>query len=131
MKNKKGFTLIELIAVLGIISIIILVGAPSLINQVESSKQNKYDNFVADLCLAAETYINHSKIQEANQLVNAEDKIRINVSDLIVNGYVKSSLKNPKTKEKINNEDYLRIKLTESLTYSCKLNDVGEWVNDK
>ena len=37
--NKKGFTLVELLAILGLLTIIVLLGAPILINQIDSSKK--------------------------------------------------------------------------------------------
>lgn len=121
MKNKKGFTLIELVAILGIISIIILLGAPILINQIETSRKNKYNNFVSDLCLAAESYINHSNdIEEFDDFNNPNDTVNINISSLIANGYIKSNIKNPNTDEKINDE-ILTVKLTDDMTYSCTL----------
>lgn len=121
MKNK-GFTLIELIALLGVIAIILLLSAPSLINQIESTRKNNYDNFVSDLCLAAEAYLNHSDVEGADDLKNSEDSMELNVVDLISNGYVKSNIKNPKTNEKLTSSDKLIITLTDDMTYKCTLN---------
>jgi len=122
MKNKKGFTLVEIIALLGIIAIMLLLAAPSLVNQIETTRENNYKNFVSDLCLAAESYLNHSDVEGSNDLENANDSIEISVEDLIASGYVKSNLKNPKTDKKLTASDRLTITLTEDLTYTCTLN---------
>lgn len=118
--NNKGFTLIELIAIIGLLAIIILISVPNFTNQIEWSKKNNYDNFISDLCLAAESYVNHSD-QESN-FKNAGDTISINIEDLKSNGYIKSNLKNPKTNEVLTSSDTLIVTLTEDLTYSCELN---------
>ena len=39
MKNKKGFTLVELMAVIIIISLIAILTFPNIINQIKKSKQ--------------------------------------------------------------------------------------------
>ena len=121
MKNK-GFTLIELIALLGVIAIILLLSAPSLINQIESTRKNNYDNFVSDLCLAAEAYLNHSDVEGSDDLKNSGDSMSLSVVELISNGYVKSNIKNPKTNEKLATSDTLTITLTDDMTYKCTLN---------
>ena len=58
MKNNKGFTIIELLAVLVILITILLIGIPSITSTVERNKQNalnkKYDIIEA----AGETYVN-------------------------------------------------------------------------
>lgn len=122
MKNKKGFTLVELIALLGIIAIMLLLVGPSLVNQVETTRKNNYDNFVSDLCLAAESYLNHSDVSGASDLKNSGDTINISALDLISSGYVKSNLKNPNTDKTLTADDILSITLTEDMTYTCTLN---------
>lgn len=121
MKNKKGFTLVELIALLGVIAIILLLTAPSLINQIETTRKNNYDNFVSDLCLAAESYLNHNDVENFDNLESGST-ISINLVDLISAGYVKSNLKNPNTDQILSSSDILNVTLTEDLTYKCTLN---------
>ena len=118
--NNKGFTLVELIAIIGLLAIIVLISIPSFTNQIEWSRKNNYDNFISDLCLAAESYVNHSG--EVSNFSNAGDTITINIEDLKSNGYIKSNLKNPKTNEVLSSSDILTVTITEDLTYSCELN---------
>jgi len=122
MKNKKGFTLVELIALLGIIAIILLLTAPSLINQIETKRKNNYKNFVSDLCLASEAYLNHDDSGILDDLEPNGYPVQINIGELIAAGYIKSNLKNPKTDRILNSNDILFVSLTEDLTYSCTLN---------
>mgnify|MGYP002624838167 CR=1 FL=1 len=121
--NNKGFTLVELIAILGLMTIIILVGAPNLINQIESQKNKNYDNFVSDLCLATESYINHSSDVDTSNFKEAGDTLNISVGSLMSNGYIKSNTKNPRTKQNLDSTDTITVTLTEDLTYTCTLNN--------
>jgi competence protein ComGC len=125
MNNKKGFTLVELLAILGLLTIIILLGMPLLINQIESQKKKNYENFVGDLCLATESYINHNtNIDGINEFRESGDTIQISIGDLMSNGYVKSNTKNPKTNESLTSTDSITVTLTEDMTYNCVLNSV-------
>jgi competence protein ComGC len=123
MKNSKGFTLIELIALLGIIAIILLISAPSLINQIETTRNSNYNNFISDLCLASESYLNHNdNIDGIDNFKVAGDTITISAGDLMSNGYIKSNIKNPKTGNSLNTSDIIKVTITNDMTYSCSLN---------
>ena len=118
--NRKGFTLIELIAIIGLMAIIILVSLPVFTNQVEWSRKNNYNNFISDLCLAAESYINHS--DDMDNFKDVGDTITISVEELKDSGYIKSNIKNPKTEQLLTASDILTITINEDLTYKCELN---------
>ena len=119
--NKKGFTLVELLAILGLLTILILLGTPILLNQIDSSKKSNYENFVGDLCLATESYINHhNDISGLDNFNNPNDTINVSVGDLMSNNYVSSGTKNPKTDQLILPTDIIRVTLTEDMTYDCE-----------
>ena len=46
MKNNKGFTLVELLAIVVILALIILVAAPSMTNQIK--KKENTDQTILD-----------------------------------------------------------------------------------
>jgi type IV pilus assembly protein PilA len=119
MNKNKGFTLVELVAVIGIISIILLITFPSVTNQIETTKKNKYKNFLADLCLASETYINSD--EQLSSELSQNENLSFELSNLINKGYIKSNLENPKTKKKISPTDTLTVKVVDD-TYECTLN---------
>ncbi len=121
--NKKGFTLVELIAVIGLLTIIALVGAPLLLNQIASARKSRWNNFKNDMCLAAEAYVNHENIN-SNSFKNVNDTISISVLNLISGGYVKNNLKYPKVNKNsdinVNTNDSVRLTINENMTYTCE-----------
>lgn len=120
--NKRGFTLVELLAVLGLLTIIALMGAPILINQISAQKEKNYENFVNDLCLSSEAYINHtSNIPGMDNFKQPGDTISIKVSELVNNNYFKGNRKNPKTKQPVNLNDTVKVTMTQNKTYTCQL----------
>ena len=123
-KNKKGFTLVELIAVVAFIAVVVLIATPNIINQIKRNKKNRYQEFMGDLCLAAEAYINHT--DKANELQNTNDYIILNISDLIAGGYVKSTLKNPETDERVADSS-LQVILNSDKSYSCTLSKTSTY----
>ena len=123
-KNKKGFTLVELIAVVAFIAVVVLIATPNIINQIKRNKKNRYQEFMGDLCLAAEAYINHT--DKANELQDTNDYIILNISDLIAGGYVKSTLKNPETDERVADSS-LQVILNSDKSYSCTLSKTSTY----
>ena len=78
--NRKGFTLIELIAVIVILSIILIVAVPNLIETYKQSKLKSEGMFVKQLTKSIESYVslNGSNLEytdfgEAKKSLTVED----------------------------------------------------------
>ena len=56
--NNKGFTLVELLAVLVILVTILLIAIPSITSSVERNKQKLKDKKIDIIEVAAESYVN-------------------------------------------------------------------------
>ena len=94
MKNKKGFTLVELIAVILILGIIAVIGVVSVNSISKSIKKRQYDNLIQMIKVAAKNY----------QKDNGAQKVY--VQTLIDQGYItadddKGNLNNPNGTEDI------------------------------
>ena len=57
MKNKKAFTLIELLAVLVVLAILALISIPITIRIINQSRENSYKRSIANYAKALENYI--------------------------------------------------------------------------
>ena len=119
--NIKGFTLIELVAIIVVLSAIFLVSFPSFLNLAKTEDQKKYDNFVDDLCRAGKEYI-YANIEEYNDNYDSKQSIDINILDLIKYGNIDKNKKNPKTNNFIS-EDTLTFSFSDSDDLECSYKD--------
>ena len=92
--NKKGFTLVELLAVIIVLSIIVLITAISTSNIIKNSKKSLSEVQIKSIEKAAKTYY----VEE----VSNHDNVCVNISELIQKGYIdKEKIANPKNNEEI------------------------------
>ena len=119
--SNKGFTLVELIAVLLILAVILLICFPNLQSLGGSEKERQYSQMVESLCLAGQSYIN-SKVDSYNNLEDVGSTIVISINELISYGNVDEKLKNPKTKKLVRN-DRLTYTILSDYTLSCEYSD--------
>lgn len=120
--NTRGFTLIELTALIVILSAIFLVSFPSLLNVIRADDEKNYQKMIDNLCLAGSTYIN-SHSEDFNELFTVGSKINIDIKQLIDYGNVEKGIFNVKT-EKVVDNDLLIYTVLEDYTLDCKYIDV-------
>ena len=53
---KKGFTLVELLSVLGIMALLLLIAVPTYLSVSNNIKENLYESKVKELLLKGESY---------------------------------------------------------------------------
>ena len=91
--NDKGFTLIEVIAIMVVLVAIFLIGFPTLTNMLKSEDDNKYNNMVDNLCIAGKTYM-YSNMDEFEELSMVGSEIVLQIDELISYGNVDKDLVN-------------------------------------
>ena len=116
--NSKGFTLIEVIAIMVILVGIFLVSFPVFSNMAKSEENNKYNNMINDLCTAGKTYI-YSNMDNFSNLSTVGSQIDLEIEELIIYGNVDKKLLNPKTKNSVK-DDTLRYTVLEDLSLNCE-----------
>ena len=85
MKSRKGFTLIELVAVVTFVAIIGIVVAINITNQVKKQEEKNYDRYLEIITSATELYVE----QHRNRYVTLDKEgssIYISISELISKG---------------------------------------------
>lgn len=108
MKNKKGFTMVELLGIVAIIATILVFTGPSIVGMLKKDEEKEYNRFLEDLYLATETYVQlHS--DKYPELSNIGGTSNVMIEDLIENGYIKASIVNPKTDEIIKKSDIIVV----------------------
>ena len=91
MKNK-GFTLIEVLAILVILAVIIMISFPIITSSINSSKKKAYNHQVKTIENAARTYMS----QNDNLLPESGEYVDVKVTDLKNEGLIQNKdIKNP------------------------------------
>lgn len=103
---KKGFTLVELLAVLVILGVITLVAVPNVIKTNQQSAEQNYEEFKKTIENAAEVYM-ETHIDKKPK--NNADTVTVTVSDLKEYGFINRNLINPKTANEVNDNDYVKV----------------------
>ena len=116
--NNKGFTLIELVAIVLVLVAIFLVSFPSLLNISKMDEEKQYKNMVEDLCLAGESYIK-ANTNLFSELSVIESNIEIPIETLIEYGNVKNDIVNPKTNKKVD-KDSLNFTVLSDYSLNCE-----------
>ena len=124
-KKKKGFTLVELLAVIVILAIIMVITIPTVLGSMSGAKEKAEEVFIKEMEKALKNYIDYEikvgfnssgfKISDKPgnyQLLNVykSDNESITFNDLINKGYIKeSNFKSPKTDKKCNKNEIIDI----------------------
>lgn len=92
--KKNGFTLVELLAVITLISVISLIAMPAVQESIYTSKQKAYDTQISNIVKAAKDWSseNLSYLPEEDG-----ESITITLYSLMSLGYIEDNLINPKT----------------------------------
>ncbi len=112
--SKKGFTMIELLGVFTILAVILLITIPSLTGLLKKQKENAYQKYLNDLYLAAEAYVQTSDAYEF-QIPN--QKVYVKIEELVTSKYLKNTIINPQTNEKVNLNHYIEITWNQDQTF--------------
>ena len=91
--NKKGFTLIELIATVILLAIVMGFGSYSIMNIINGTKEKNYNNMIKEIKNAVEVYYQECKYNDFED--NIEDSIcignTVTLGHLVTNGYLKGN----------------------------------------
>ena len=92
--NKKGFTLIELMGIIIILSLISLLVIPTIDKSIKLFKENAYNNQIKNIQLATK---NWGSDHLYNYRFNNGDVITVTLGQLKSQAYINDNLKNPLT----------------------------------
>lgn len=99
MKNNKGFTLVEVLAVVAILVTIIVIVTPKIFKQFKTAEEVTDKEQINTLINTAKLYMN----QNSNLLPQENDIYVIQMQELKDSGLIKTNqILNPSTKEELN-----------------------------
>lgn len=107
MMNKKGFTLVELLAVIVLLGLIALIAAPAITGIIKKSKESLSESQKQSIEMSAKNWAtdNMSKLPK-----NHGSCIIVTLSMLQNGGYADLEMKDPKTGDKLAGS--LKIKIS-------------------
>ena len=111
MKNKKGFTLVEIIAVIALIAVIVGIFIVNLVGKNDPKENNK--DTVKQILSAADAYVSANR-SEIEKLYEGYNFVDITIGDLKNNGLLSEDITNNETSEKYKDEEVVRVTLNGS-----------------
>lgn len=123
VNRKRGFTLIEMLGILVVLSIIVMISVPSITSMLKQANQQKYDEWLQSLYIASEQYVegHRAEFYEANNGGTSYLSIEL----LLKKGYLKNSIKEPKTGQDVTKVGLVEVKPNSEniLTYQFRLKE--------
>ncbi len=118
--KKNAFTLVELLAIVIIMASILLVVLPSINDAIKSGEENKKQDNLNSIYMAAENYLmsNYDKYSSLDDIGASE---YIYITDLIANNYISISTVNPITDSYFKNSDAVKVTRNNDGTFSYEL----------
>ena len=93
--NKKGFTLVELIATIVVLALVVSISAYAITNIINSAKEKNYDLLIKNIKDASETYYQECKYSNNSGIIcNYNETLQeytVKLKDLVNYGYLKGN----------------------------------------
>lgn len=108
MKNKKGFTLIEILCVIAILAVITTIASASIVNLSNKSKDNLYCAKIKMIESAAKSYATsyEYELNQSSTYYEGYKSLVIMIDDLVKSGNLSpdkdDTVLNPKTNDAMN-----------------------------
>jgi len=118
--NKRGFTLVELLATIVILGIISVIAVVSVDKMLDHSNETTCDNLLLTITNAAKDYASDKRF------LYTEDEIKngdiISVKELTVQGYLSQNMDNPFTNKSISDteKDNIKVNIKFNSDYTVK-----------
>ncbi len=122
MKKNKGFTLVELIAVVTILALIAILVIPAIGKTIKDTKSDLYESQITALIDGMQNWAaDHPKLLPAEP----GEKVYVSLGELKLGNYVDMDIKNPKT------DKYFNTKIRMSIEKNVTTDSNGNILSDK
>lgn len=109
----RGYSLVEVLAVIFVLGLIAVLVFPSLVNTYKQTEDKRYAEFVTAIKLTSEVYIESN--EDIFNLEAVDDHVIITIADLVDAGLYNERTKNPKTNQEVGLEEKIKVLVTENL----------------
>ena len=105
--NKKGFTIVELIAVIALLAVIGTIFGANMIKMLANNKELEITTFTETITSATDAYV--GAYPDAIKELSSTTSVCIKISDIQNKGFLDKKLKDPSTGELISDK---KVKVT-------------------
>ena len=81
MKKKKGFTLVELLAVIVILAVILIIAMPKISDVIKNSKESSLETTAKLIASQAEKKYTENQVLDNSSTIKCSDVVKINNTD--------------------------------------------------
>ena len=81
MKQKKGFTLVELLAVIVILAVILIIAMPKISDVIKNSKESSLETTAKLIASQAEKKYTENQVLDNSSTIKCSDVVKINNTD--------------------------------------------------
>ena len=117
MKNNNGFTLVELLAVIVILSILITLAYTGVSKYLKETRNTTYKDFEKSITVGAENYL----IEHSIYIPKEGETVKIDVSKLIDEGYVDELIDPMDSSKTCSDESYVIITRKNNVSYNMDI----------
>ena len=117
---KKGFTLVEVLGVLVILTIIFAVTIPLVINNVNNTKEKVWEQTVAHIKEGTKLYLREYK-EDFPDLNVVGSTIEVSLSEIIDNGFMEPPIINPITDQTVLDSTIINIEVISINNYEITI----------
>lgn len=121
MKNKKGFTLIELIVTIGIMILVGIVIVTNMSGILSKQNDEEYESFKKNLQDSACIYVETKWANNKRTTCKSQNNCSVTINELINSGLIEDNLKDPSTGEVINKNRTISVRWVNNVK-TCTLN---------
>ena len=123
MKNlKSGFTLVEILGVIIILSFILLAIIPNINNLLNGSRNKLYNEQIEEIKAATKSW---SAVNSNNLPASESESITVTLYQLKMSGFVPYNIKNPKTGDLFSDDMTVEIS-KKGMNYFYEITDFGD-----
>ena len=81
MKKKKGFTLVELLAVIVILAVILIIAMPKISDAIKNSKESSLETTAKLIASQAEKKYTENQVLDGSSTIKCSDVVKLNEND--------------------------------------------------
>lgn len=93
--SKKGFTIIELITVISLLSIVVIILIPKINSAIKTSRADQLEEVREMVVKASDVYLDNSCGKVAEKTLKENDKVRVYLSAIKDCGLIEEKIYNP------------------------------------